>query len=52
MAKKYGLTLKTGEIVSTTVAENFEEAIKFFSFKKKFDRFVLLHLFDVVLLKN
>ena len=52
MAKKYGLTLKSGEIVSTTVAENFEEAIQFFSFRKKFNRYVLLHLFDVVLLTN
>jgi hypothetical protein len=48
--KKYGLTLKGGEIISTTVAENFEEAIQFFSSRKKFDRYVLLHLFDVVLL--
>ena len=50
--KKYGLTLKTGEIISTTNAENFEEAIHFFSFRKNFNRYVLLDLFDVVLLSK
>ena len=52
MAKKYGLKVKSGEIVSTTVAENFEEAVEFFSFRKKFNRYVLLHFFDVVVITN
>lgn len=52
MAKKYGLKGKSGEIISTTVAESFDEAVEFFSFRKKFNRYVLLHLFDVVILTN
>jgi hypothetical protein len=52
MTKKYGLKVKSGEIVSTTVAENFEEAVQFFSFRKKFNKYVLLHLFDVVVIMN
>ena len=45
---RYNLTLKTGEIIHTIIAESFEDAIKKFCFKKKFDRYVLLHLFDVI----
>jgi len=45
---KYSLTLKGGEIISTISADNFEEAITIFCSRKKFDRYVLLHLFDVV----
>lgn len=52
MAKKYGLKGKSGEIISTTFADSLEEAVQFFSFRKKFNRYVLLHLFDVVLLTN
>lgn len=45
---RYNLILKSGEIIHTITAESFEDAIKKFCFKKKFDRYVLLHLFDVV----
>ena len=46
--RKYCLTLKNGDIIHTILADSFEEAINFFCAKKKFDRYVLLHLFDVV----
>lgn len=46
--KKYCLTLKNGDIIHTILADSFDEAIQFFCAKKKFDRYVLLHLFDVV----
>ena len=45
---KFGLKEKSGDIISTTVAENIEQAIIYFSFRKKFNRYVLLNLFDVV----
>lgn len=48
--KKYALLNRSGESISTTTADNFEDAISFFCFRKKFDRFVLLHLFDVVII--
>jgi hypothetical protein len=46
--KKYSLVNKSGESITTISADSFEEAIKIFCFRKKFDRYVLLHLFDVV----
>jgi hypothetical protein len=50
--KKYGLTNKYGDVINTISANNFEEAIEFFCFRKKFDRHTLLHLFDVVEIEN
>ncbi len=46
--RKYSLMSKTGDIISTISANNFNEAIDFFCFRKNFDRYTLLHLFDVV----
>jgi hypothetical protein len=45
--KKYALKNKSGDIISTISANSFEEAIELFCFRKKFDRYTLLHLFDV-----
>lgn len=45
---KYALFTKSGELVSTIVANNIEEAINIFCFNKKFDKYILLHLFDVI----
>lgn len=45
--KKYGLKNKSGETISTISAESFDEAIELFCFRKKLDRNILLHLFDV-----
>ena len=50
--KKYSLLNKSGEVITTINAESFEEAINIFCFRKKFDRNVLLHLFDVVSVEN
>ena len=47
--KKYGLKNKSGETISTISAGSFDEAIELFCFRKKFDRYTLLHLFDVFL---
>jgi hypothetical protein len=45
---KYSLVNKSGDTITTINADSFEEAIEMFCFKKKFDRYILLHLFDVV----
>jgi len=50
--KKYALKNKSGETISVTSAESFDDAINVFCFRKKFDKFVLLHLFDVVLIEK
>lgn len=50
--RKYSLINKSGETITTIVADNFEEAVQLFCFRKKFDRYVLLHLFDVVRCEN
>lgn len=50
--KKYGLMNKSGDVINTISANNFDEAIDFFCFRKKFNRHTLLHLFDVVEIKN
>ena len=50
--KKYGLTSKTGDVITTISANNFEEDIYFFCFRKNFDRYTLLNVFDVVEIKN
>ena len=49
--RKYSLMSKTGDIITTISANNYEEAIEIFCFRKKFDRYTLLDLFDVVKLK-
>lgn len=46
--KKYSLINKSGDTITTINADSFEEAINIFCFRKKFDRHVLLHLFDVI----
>jgi hypothetical protein len=50
--KKYSLVNKSGESITTITADSFEEAINIFCFRKKFDRYVLLHLFDVIQVEN
>jgi hypothetical protein len=45
--KKYALKNKSGDTISTIAADSFEDAIELFCFRKKFDRYTLLHLFDV-----
>ena len=50
--KKYSLVNKSGESITTITANTFKEAIEIFCFRKKFDRYVLLHLFDVIRVEN
>jgi hypothetical protein len=50
--KKYGLTNKSGDVINTISANNFDEAIEFFCFRKKFDKYTLLDLFNVVEIEN
>lgn len=50
--RKYSLVNKSGESITTVTAANFDEAVELFCFRKKFDRYVLLHLFDVVRVEN
>lgn len=45
---KYALKNKLGEAISIIFANSIEEAIKLFCFRKKFNKHVLLNLFDVV----
>jgi hypothetical protein len=50
--RKYSLMNKSGDIISTISANSFNEALEFFCFRKKFDRHTLLHLFNVVKIKE
>ena len=50
--EKYSLVNKSGESITTITANSFEEAVNLFCFRKKFDRYVLLHLFDVIRVEN
>jgi len=50
--KKFSLVTKSGESITTITADSFEEAVNIFCFRKKFDRYVLLHLFDVIRVEN
>lgn len=45
---KFSLLNKSGEPITTISANSFEDAINMFCFKKNFDRYTLLHLFDVI----